>query len=303
VTRSRAALPAPERAEELRELGEPPHDPAASVAIGAMFVVAALAGLGLAAAILLDAPTPLLGVLVLLSFGPLGLGIVSWSHRLLPQQEYVEQRTTLRSDPRAAELIARSLVAERGFSRRRLLRWLLFGAVGGVTAAFLAPLMSLGPAPVSSAITAWKRGLRLVDVQGQPVHAADLPVDGVQTVFPEGSPGDALAQTALVHVDPALLQLPADRASWAPEGFVAYSRVCTHAGCPVSLYQATQHALICPCHQSQFEVLTGAQPVFGPAVRPLPQLPIQLQADGTFIALGDFGVQVGPSTWDMAAPS
>jgi ubiquinol-cytochrome c reductase iron-sulfur subunit len=88
--------------------------------------------------------------------------------------------------------------------------------------------------------------------------------------------------------------------AWAPEGFVCYSKICTHAGCPVGLYRAEQHALICPCHQSTFDVLAGATPTYGPAVRPLPQLPIQLQPDGTFVALDDFPEPVGPSFWDVS---
>jgi ubiquinol-cytochrome c reductase iron-sulfur subunit len=123
-------------------------------------------------------------------------------------------------------------------------------------------------------------------------------VDGVLTVFPEGHVGSADGQTLLIHVGEGRLQLTGERAGWAPEGFVAYSKVCTHAGCPVGLYRASQASLICPCHQSTFDVLRGAVPTFGPAARPLPQLPIQL-VDGEFRALGDFPEPVGPSFWDL----
>jgi ubiquinol-cytochrome c reductase iron-sulfur subunit len=103
----------------------------------------------------------------------------------------------------------------------------------------------------------------------------------------------------LIRVEPGLLQLPGERAAWAPDGFVAYSKICTHAGCPVGLYRSSEHTLICPCHQSEFDVLVGAQPISGPAARALPQLPIRLEADGTFVATGDFPEPVGPGFWNM----
>ena len=87
------------------------------------------------------------------------------------------------------------------------------------------------------------------------------------TVFPEGSIGDEKAQTVLIRVKEQLLRLPEDRADWAPMGYLAYSRVCTHAGCPVGLYEAESHLLLCPCHQSTFNVLEAAQPTGGPAAR------------------------------------
>ena len=129
----------------------------------------------------------------------------------------------------------------------------------------------------------------------------DLPIDAITTVFPEGDVGSADSQTLLIHVAPEALHLPPERASWAPEGFVAYSKICTHAGCPVGLYRASEQKLICPCHQSTFDVLDGATPVFGPAARPLPQLPIALQPDGTFVATGDFSAPVGPGFWNLTS--
>jgi ubiquinol-cytochrome c reductase iron-sulfur subunit len=177
---------------------------------------------------------------------------------------------------------------------------LLVGAFGGLGTALLMPVLSLGPAPGDSLKrTPWRNGSRVVGVDGQPLNADELPVGSVTTVFPEDAVGAGDAQTLLIHVDPGLLQLDAEGAGWAPDGFVAYSKLCTHAGCPVGLYRAETHQLICPCHQSTFDVLRGATPTYGPAVRPLPQLPIRLQEDGTFTALGDFDGPVGPSFWDM----
>ena len=179
---------------------------------------------------------------------------------------------------------------------------LLFGAVGGLAAALAIPVFSLGPGPGRDLFaTPWRKGIRAVDLANRPVQSQDIPLGGVLTVYPEGFPGSADGQTLLIHVDPALFQLPPDRMAWAPNGFVAYSKICTHAGCPVGLYRDELHSLICPCHQSQFNVLNGAQPSFGPAARPLPQLPIQLQSDGTFVALGDFPEPVGPSFWNRTS--
>jgi ubiquinol-cytochrome c reductase iron-sulfur subunit len=139
----------------------------------------------------------------------------------------------------------------------------------------------------------------LVDVDGLPVGIDSLQTGTILTVFPAGSVGSADSQTVLIRVDPALLRLPAGAADWAPQGCIAYSKVCTHAGCPVGLYREVSHELICPCHQSTFDVLRGATPTSGPAARPLPQLPIQLESDGTFTALSDFQAPVGPSFWDI----
>jgi ubiquinol-cytochrome c reductase iron-sulfur subunit len=95
--------------------------------------------------------------------------------------------------------------------------------------------------------------------------------------------------------------LPGERAAWAPEGCVGYSKICTHAGCPVGLYRSEAHQLLCPCHQSTFDVLRGAVPVFGPAARPLPQLPMEVDADGYLVARGDFHEPVGPSFWNVTS--
>ncbi len=276
----------------------------AEVIVGALFVLTFLAGIGFVAAYAVDASTQVQGVLLALAFAGLGAGIVLWAQRLLPTRRTIEARHALRPEPAAevSEAEAAMREAESGFTRRHVLLGFLGTALAGLGAALVVPALSLGPAPGRELfVTKWRKGSRLVDVDGNPVNADQLAVGGVVTVFPEGAPGDAMAQTLLIRVPPDLLDLPAGRQSWAPDGYVAYSKVCTHAGCPVGLYRAIQHALICPCHQSTFDVLDGAQPTFGPAARALPQLPIQLQPDGTFVALGDFPEPVGPSFWNMTS--
>jgi ubiquinol-cytochrome c reductase iron-sulfur subunit len=141
--------------------------------------------------------------------------------------------------------------------------------------------------------------MRLVDAGNRPMRPEELPLDSVRTVFPEGFVGRPDSQTLLIKINPGDLSLPDGRDAWAPQGCIAYSKVCTHAGCPVGLYRARQHLLLCPCHQSTFDVTRGAVPVFGPAARPLPQLPMEVGPDGYLVASGDFPEPIGPGFWDM----
>jgi len=268
--------------------------------VAALFALTALTGLALLGLYIAGGQPQLECLLLALCLGSLGIGIILWSQELMPERQVEEPRHRLASDPGARAALAEAIEEEAGFTRRRFLIRMLLTAVGGLAAALAIPVFSLGPAPGRELFTtSWRRGSRLVGLDGQPIRAADLAVDAVTTVFPEGHAGDAQAQTLLIRVPADLLRLPPDRAVWAPEGYVAYSKVCTHAGCPVGLYRAAERRLICPCHQSTFDVLDGARPVFGPAARPLPQLPIQLQPDGTFVALGDFDEPIGPSFWNM----
>jgi ubiquinol-cytochrome c reductase iron-sulfur subunit len=185
-------------------------------------------------------------------------------------------------------------------TRRTLLVRLLGLAGVALGGGVAVPALSLGPRPGQSLFkTAWTAGARLVDGDGNPLRAADIALEQVVTVFPEGHEGSADSQTLLVKVDPAALSLPAGRENWTPDGLVAYSKICTHAGCPVGLYRAESHELLCPCHQSTFDVLNGAEPTFGPAARPLPQLPLAIDAQGFVIAQDDYDEPVGPSFWNM----
>src|SRR5690606_34527166 len=89
------------------------------------------------------------------------------------------------------------------------------------------------------------------------------------------------------------------REGWTPEHYIAYSKVCTHVGCPVGLYEADLGTLLCPCHQSTFDVYDAAKPVFGPAAKPLPQLPLEIDDDGVIVATGPFSDPVGPGFWNQ----
>jgi ubiquinol-cytochrome c reductase iron-sulfur subunit len=147
-------------------------------------------------------------------------------------------------------------------------------------------------------VTAWRRGSLVVDETGGPVRVDTIALNGVVTVFPEGHVGANDAQAIIVRVEDTLLDLPAGRETWAPLGNVCYSKLCTHAGCPVGLFLAQYKQLQCPCHYSAFDVLRGAVPVFGPATTPLPQLPLYVDDSGYLRALGGFSAPVGPGFWN-----
>jgi ubiquinol-cytochrome c reductase iron-sulfur subunit len=272
--------------------------------VAGVFGVTALAGVALLVVYILGGQTQIEGILLGVALGSLGLGVVMWAQELMDTPVVVEERHEATSTPAESAEFAAALTEEAGFSRRKLLVGMLLTAFAGLGAALAVPALSLGPAPGEEQFrTSWRRGLRLVTGDGTPIRADDLPVDSLVTVFPDGAIGSADSQTLLIRVPPELLKLDPSRAAWAPNGYVAYSKVCTHAGCPVGLFRATERRLICPCHQSTFDVLTGATPVFGPAGRPLPQLPIRLQPDGTFVADGDFPEPIGPSFWNLGSDS
>jgi ubiquinol-cytochrome c reductase iron-sulfur subunit len=171
-------------------------------------------------------------------------------------------------------------------------------AAGGLGVAALFPIRSLGPKPGNTlSHTEWRNGLRLVTEDGRPVRVDQVPLNGLVTVFPEGFPGSAAGQAVLIRVEPGLISPRPGRATWSPDGFIAYSKVCSHAGCPVGLFTPQTNQLLCPCHQSTFDVLNGARPLFGPAAVSLPQLPLSINLNGELLATGDFSAPIGPAFW------
>jgi ubiquinol-cytochrome c reductase iron-sulfur subunit len=177
------------------------------------------------------------------------------------------------------------------------------GAVGALGLAALFPIRSLGPRPGRGLKeTPYRAGIRIVTEDGEPIAADTLPVDGVLTVFPEGHTDAADAPTLLIKLAPGRNDPKPGREDWvvsdATGELVAYSKLCTHMGCPVGLYQAEEGLLLCPCHQSTFDVPDHSRPVFGPATRSLPQLPLGVDDDGYLVAEGDFSGPVGPGFWD-----
>jgi len=244
------------------------------------------------------------GVFLGLGLFAFGFGLSAWGKYLLPQGPFVEERHSLASSD--AEVVAMaSAVEDRGkmVFRRRGFLGVLLGAGGGVMSIVLAfPLLrSLGPQPKKVLdVTDWRAGSYLVDLEGTRVHQADLEVGGSLTVFPQGFEGTSVNQTMLVRADTVDIETMPGRGSWGPKGYLAYSKMCTHAGCPVGLYMELAQQLLCPCHQSLFDVKTGANPVFGPAPRPLPQLPLWIDSQGFLRAQDGYDQPVGPGFWERS---
>jgi ubiquinol-cytochrome c reductase iron-sulfur subunit len=280
---------------------------------GEAVVVAALLGTGLAGAAFMvvyvwTTSTVLLGACLAAALGQLALGLAIAGRNLVPQERATEQRPS-REYPEA-EADVDQLLAEGAepLNRRRLL---VTGGIAGCAlgVAALTPLASLGPA-VGDTLTRspWRRGVALVNAEGAPIHAADLDVGGFLTAFPAGASREDLASPIVVcRVRPDELQLPSSRRGYAPGGLLAFSKICTHAGCAVSLFRyplspsttAERPALVCPCHYSTFDVARGAEPIFGPAVRALPQLPLRIDRAGRLLAAGPMTGNAGPSWWGV----
>jgi ubiquinol-cytochrome c reductase iron-sulfur subunit len=203
------------------------------------------------------------------------------------------------------------IVDESGsrFTRKRLVTVAAVTAGGVVGAALVVPAVSLGPILDTSRFydTPWRRGRRLVDERGRPWAAGEIEEKDFYTAYPEGADREQLgAAVLLIRLKPAELELPAGRDSWAPDGILAYSKICTHAGCAINLYRTPlfppvepKPALVCPCHYSTFDVARGAEVIYGPAGRPLPQLPLYVDPDGNLRAGGNFSGPVGPSWWGV----
>jgi ubiquinol-cytochrome c reductase iron-sulfur subunit len=243
----------------------------------------------------------MLGVTLAICLGGFGVASVLWAHLLMEHKEAADPREELPSSEVEREAAEESLCAGASdIQRRRLLKFAVAGSIGLFAAMVISLLRSLvGPTDPALFGIVWKRGQRLMKVDGTPVSIHTLRDGDTTIVFPEGSVGDERAQTVLIRVKEQLLQLPEDRADWAPLGYIAYSRVCTHAGCPVGIFEPTTHLLLCPCHQSTFDVLKAATPTGGPAARPLPQLPLYAESDGTLRAGGSFSHLPGPGFWGM----
>jgi ubiquinol-cytochrome c reductase iron-sulfur subunit len=240
------------------------------------------------------------GVFLGVALGGIALGLVGWAKRFMPHGPHIEERDPVpREIVYRTEVISTAVEGAEEIGRRRFLGRLLGLAVLALGGAAVFPIRSLGSAPGRSLFkTAWKEGVRAVNEDGSFVRASDVPVDSVSTVFPQGHTEDGDAAALLLHLPEGVYHAPPHRADWSPQGFVAFSKLCTHAGCPVGLYQAPSKQLFCPCHQSVFSVVDGARPTSGPATRPLPQLPLAIDGEGFVVAMGDFSDPVGPGYWN-----
>jgi ubiquinol-cytochrome c reductase iron-sulfur subunit len=238
----------------------------------------------------------------------LGIGMAAWGKYLMPRGPFVEERHSLAASEADRDGLAGAIVQRGGtlLKRRRLIGTLLGGGLGVFSVVAIFPLLrSLGPLPKGTLFhTDWRKGSFLVDQTGRRVSVGDLAVGSIMTVFPEGTQdtdrGQAVDQTVLIRISNENFTTMRGRETWAPMGYVAYSKLCTHLGCPVGLYEQQLQLLVCPCHQSMFNVTNGAIPQFGPAPRPLPQLPMYIDAAGFLRAQRDYDQAVGPGFWERS---
>ncbi len=240
----------------------------------------------------------------------IGLGAIHWAKTLMPDTEVAEQRHPQRSSDESRRATVETMKAGAEASqlaRRPLIKYALGGALG----LFALPLVlqlagSLGPLPKAElSTTFWRKGMRLMrDPELTPIKASDVTIGSVFHVMPEGIDKSAhfieekgKAAVLLMRLDPKDILIAKER-DWGHDGIVAYSKICTHVGCPVGLYEQQTHHLLCPCHQSTFDVTQDCKIIFGPAHRPLPQLKITVDAEGYLMADSPFREAVGPSFWE-----
>jgi ubiquinol-cytochrome c reductase iron-sulfur subunit len=264
------------------------------------FVVSTLASLSLAVVYVLGGQAQLEGILLGVGLGGLGVGLVAWAKHLMPTGPFVQARKVTLA--RAGEIEEVEDSFEEGaatIGRRRFLARLLAVSLGAFGIAAVFPIRSLGTSPGRQLFhTSWRKGSRAVTDAGHPIRPADLAEDSVLTVFPEGAVGVEDSQTLLIRLPAGDYHPLPGREGWAPDDVVAFSKICTHAGCPVGLYRADTNQLFCPCHQSVFDVLDGAKPAGGPATTALPQLPLDVDGEGYLVARSDYTEPVGPGFWN-----
>jgi ubiquinol-cytochrome c reductase iron-sulfur subunit len=246
----------------------------------------------------------------------LGTGSMIWVRHLTPNIEIEEERHDLKSAPEDRAGFQKDFATGAAITqvtKRPLLRRTMLIATAPLALAPLVLLRDLGPLPGTSLrYTVWKKGTRAMTLAGnRPLRPADIATPGSMiTVVPEGYQDDANALTKagviLIKFAPDELHIPEIfdgktqlySMNWTVDNIVAYSKICTHVGCPVALYEQTTHHILCPCHQSTFDAANGANVIFGPAARSLPQLPLTTNADGYLVAASDFTQPVGPSFWE-----
>ena len=251
--------------------------------------------------------TPLLGLCMGLAMGLVGVGLVLFTKKLLPHETAVQDKHDGSHFDRVTS--GATLVSgfhNSGLARRKLITRSLGFMAGGLGLMLIMPLGGLIKNPNKGnplGTTEWAKGVRLVRNDGTPIRPGDQQPGSLETVFPAVPGGNkkADAATMLIRLRPEQVRSLTPRkgqAGFAYGEYVAYSKICTHAGCPVSLYEQETSRILCPCHQSQFDVTQGAKPIFGPATRPLPQLPLDVDDEGYFVASSDYIEAVGPTYWN-----
>ena len=297
---------ADERTTE-RTAGFEPTEPgqaAFRTALGC-FAIATVSGVGAAYSYASNSSDQVLGVCLALALAGIGFGLAMWARYLDLDEHVVQRRERLRTTAVEREQLA-EIIDETASTvgRRRVLTVLLGTSAAGLAVGFFGPIGSLGPKPGSAlTTTGWRSGVRLVTSEGTPIQLDDGGGFGqLATVFPQDAVGRDDSQVILLRLPPDVLS-EQTVSNGSLDGWVAYSKICTHAGCSVGLFGIDDRPpdivrqLVCPCHQSVFDPTDAAEPVGGPAPRPLPQLPLGVDDDGFLIATSDFSGPVGPITW------
>ncbi len=261
-----------------------------------------------------------LGLTLGLALLLIGVGAIQWARKLMSDVEIVEPRHPIASseEDRSEAVAALELgVSDSAIGRRPLVRNSLLGALATLGLPAIVALRDLGPLPGDKLEhTVWRKGMRVVeDVAGTPIRPQDVEIGQLVNAEPavffetnaDGQPkyeGTALNQqkakaaVILVRMRPEDITPAPGRANWGIDGILCYSKICTHVGCPISLWEQQTHHLLCPCHQSTFDLANNGKVIFGPAARPLPQLPLMVDSEGYIVAREGFTEPVGPSFWE-----
>ncbi len=251
----------------------------------------------------------------------IGVGIIQWAKKLMGDHEMVEMRHPSASSEEDRVAVMKDInagIEESGFGRRPMIRNSLLGSMALLGLPAVVMLRDLGPLPHSQRKTVWKKGMRLVnDVTGTPIKPSDMQVGQLVNgqpaiVYETDADGEAVlhgtellqvkskASIIVVRMRPEDVTPSKGRENWGVDGILCFSKICTHVGCPISLWEQQTHHLLCPCHQSTFDLGDNGKVIFGPAHRPLPQLPLGVDDEGYLIAMSDFPEIVAPSYPELA---
>jgi ubiquinol-cytochrome c reductase iron-sulfur subunit len=305
----------PSREDEERIVPAAPPDPRAERWVLALFGLATLSAVGFIVVYALDRlshQTQWLGLTLGLALTFLAAACTVIARRLVVTEELAEDYPQPEDHVDDQQAVVQ-IVEESGdrLTRKRLLKLGGAAAGGSLGLALITPAVSLGPVLDTRRLygTPWTRGRRLVDETGTPYRADGIEEEAFYTAYPEGANREQLgAPVLVVRLKPAALRLGSHKpaAEWAPQGILAFSKICTHAGCAIALYRKPtfpvtepKPAFVCPCHYSTFDPATGGTVIFGPAGRPLPQLPLLVDSKGELRARGNFDQPVGPSWWGV----
>jgi ubiquinol-cytochrome c reductase iron-sulfur subunit len=247
----------------------------------------------------------------------IGMGAVQWGRTLMDDHEMIDYRHGVSSSDESKQYMVTELqktAEEAQLTRRKVIGRSLLGALATIFLPMLVGLADLGPWPTKKRraatieTTIWKEGIRLVhDVTFEPIKATDIEIGQLVNAEPENlkdlegtafQTEKAKAAIIIVRMNPNTIKIPDSRRDWQVGGILCYSKICTHVGCPISLWEQQTHHLLCPCHQSTFDLGDSGIVVFGPAARALPQLPITTDAEGYLVARSGFNVPTGPSYFE-----